>query len=260
MTVASPDKCRALSDRKGIRDVKNTCSKPNITVVPESMALSPRQPLNGQRVQRIPGFERRRSNISHDQEMRMGTLNVGTMTGKGREIVDMMQRRKIEALCVQETRWKGKKARELGCGYKLYYSGADETGRNGVGIILSPKLKDNIVEVVRKNDRVMTLRLIIGDTNVNIISVYAPETGCEVEYKDKFWQDLDDVWTALPESDLSIVAGDFNGHVGQANAAIERVHGGHGEGVLNDDGERLIDFVLAYDLAIVNTFSRRRTM
>ena len=43
-----------------------------------------------------------------------GSLNVGTMNGKNGEITEMMGRRKIEALCAQETRWKGSKARELG--------------------------------------------------------------------------------------------------------------------------------------------------
>lgn len=30
---------------------------------------------------------------------RVGTLNVGTMTGKGSELVDRMQRRKVDTLC-----------------------------------------------------------------------------------------------------------------------------------------------------------------
>ena len=38
-------------------------------------------------------------------------------------------------LCVQETRWKGNKARELGGDCKLFYSGADERRINGVGIV-----------------------------------------------------------------------------------------------------------------------------
>ena len=40
------------------------------------------------------------------KEMRFGSWNVGTMTGKGREMVDVMKRRKIDVLYVQETRWK----------------------------------------------------------------------------------------------------------------------------------------------------------
>ena len=31
--------------------------------------------------------------------LRMGTLNVGTMTGKSRELADMMERRKVDILC-----------------------------------------------------------------------------------------------------------------------------------------------------------------
>ena len=47
-------------------------------------------------------------------DLRVGTLNVESMTGKGSEIVDMMDRRKVDILCVLETKWKGRKARELG--------------------------------------------------------------------------------------------------------------------------------------------------
>jgi len=34
-----------------------------------------------------------------------------------------MQRRKINALCIQEMKWTGQSARELGDGYKVFYSG-----------------------------------------------------------------------------------------------------------------------------------------
>ena len=68
--------------------------------------------------------------------VRIGTLNVGSMTGRSRELADLMMRRRINILCVQETRWKGNKARELGEGCKLIYGGANDQGRNGVGIIL----------------------------------------------------------------------------------------------------------------------------
>ena len=43
----------------------------------------------------------------------VGSLNVGSMTGRSREVADVMKRRKINILCVQETRWRGNKARDL---------------------------------------------------------------------------------------------------------------------------------------------------
>ena len=50
--------------------------------------------------------------------MRVGALNVSPMTGKGRDLADI--RGKVDVLCVQETRWKGGKARSTGAGFKLY--------------------------------------------------------------------------------------------------------------------------------------------
>ena len=60
------------------------------------------------------------------KEMKVGMLNIGTMTGSGREVADMMERRELSVLCVQETRWKGAKAKKLGGGFKLYYYGVDK--------------------------------------------------------------------------------------------------------------------------------------
>ena len=43
--------------------------------------------------------------------LRIATLNVGSMTGKGRELVDVLNRRRTYIACVQETRLKGSKAK-----------------------------------------------------------------------------------------------------------------------------------------------------
>ena len=42
---------------------------------------------------------------------RVGTLNLGTMTGRRRELADTMERREVEVLCVPENRWKSNKAK-----------------------------------------------------------------------------------------------------------------------------------------------------
>ncbi|KAK3564091.1 hypothetical protein QTP86_007551 [Hemibagrus guttatus] len=112
--------------------------------------------------------------------LRIGTLNVGTMTGKGRELADMMERRKVDILCVQETRWKGSKARSIGAGFKLFYYGVDSK-RNGVGVVLKEEFVRNVLEVKRVSDRVMSLKLEIEGVMLNVVSGYAPQVGCELE-------------------------------------------------------------------------------
>ena len=46
--------------------------------------------------------------------IRVGTLNIGTMTGRRKELADMMERKNVDILCLQETKWKGSKARKIG--------------------------------------------------------------------------------------------------------------------------------------------------
>ena len=124
-------------------------------------------------------------------DVRVGTLNVGIMTGKSREIVDMLERRQLDVLCIQETKWKGSKAREPGAGYKLYYHGVDGM-RNDVGIIVKKDYTNGVLEVKRESDRVMSMKLEIEGVGINIVSVYAPQVGCDMEEKDELRRDWKD--------------------------------------------------------------------
>ena len=54
------------------------------------------------------------------------------MTGRGRELADLMKQRNIDILCLQETKWKGSEARNIGDGCKLFYNGGDGR-KNGIG-------------------------------------------------------------------------------------------------------------------------------
>ena len=91
------------------------------------------------------------------QVVRIGTWNVGSMTGRGRELVDVMMRRNVDIACVQETRWKGNCARELGSGYKLIYAGCST--RNGVGVILSAEYAKKVTKVDRFSDRLILVQV-----------------------------------------------------------------------------------------------------
>ena len=90
------------------------------------------------------------------------------------ELVDTLRGRRVDIVCLQETRWIGHKAREIGnIGLKLWYAGGDKN-QNGVGIIVEPNLKDKVVEVNQVDDRIIHLRHLLGKDNINIISAYAP--------------------------------------------------------------------------------------
>ena len=46
----------------------------------------------------------------------------------------------------------------------------------------------------------------------------------------------------------------MNGHVGKVPDGFEGVHGGHGYGKRNVEGEMLLEFAVAMDLVVGNTF------
>ena len=112
------------------------------------------------------------------QKIRIASLNIGTLTAKSREIADLMVRRNIDILCLQETRWtggkSGGKARNIGEGIKLYYSGGGRP-KNGVAICLKEEWQDKVIAVERKSDRIMSMKLVTPRQTYNIVSAYAPQ-------------------------------------------------------------------------------------
>ncbi|KAK3537061.1 hypothetical protein QTP70_000280 [Hemibagrus guttatus] len=168
-----------------------------------------------------------------------------------------MERRRVDILCVQETRWKGSKARSIGAGFKLFYYGVDSK-RNGVGVVLKEEFVRNVLEVKRVSDRVMSLKLEIEGVMLNVVSGYAPQVGCELEEKERFWSELDEVMESIPTGERVVIGADFNGHVGEGNRGDEEVMGKFGVKERNLEGQMVVDFAKRMDMAVVNTYFQKR--
>ncbi|AQL05851.1 Retrovirus-related Pol polyprotein LINE-1 [Zea mays] len=206
----------------------------------------------------LPRRVRRVRKLVKPTRVRVGSWNVGSLTGKLREIVDVAVRRRVNILCVQETKWKGQKAKEVeGTGFKLWYTGT-ATNKNGVGVLIDKSLKDGVVDVKRVGDRIILVKLVIGDLVLNVISVYAPQVGLNENSKREFWEGLEDMVSSVPVGEKLFIGGDLNGHVGTSSTSFEGVHGGFGFGTRNQEGEEILNFALAYDMFIANTFFKKR--
>ena len=190
-----------------------------------------------------------------DKRLRLGSVNVGTMRGRSLEVVEMMQRRQLDFCCLQETRWRGGSARTIGS-CKFFWMGCDE-GISGVGILVAEKWIDDVIEVKRINDRLMVLRVRIGKSVLNLVSVYAPQVGRSMEEKEEFFISLGSVLSAISEGEHLVVCGDMNGHVGKEVNGFEGVHGGYGFGSRNVEGEMLLEFADAMDLVVANTWFKK---
>jgi exonuclease III len=59
-------------------------------------------------------------------------------------------------------------------GFKLWYIGNTST-KNGVSIVLDKSFKDGVVDIKRQGDRIILVKLLVGDLIFNVISAYAPQ-------------------------------------------------------------------------------------
>ncbi|KAK3506526.1 hypothetical protein QTP70_006437 [Hemibagrus guttatus] len=167
----------------------------------------------------------------------------------------------LEEICMEEwaklpateARWKGSKASSIGAGFKLYYYGVDSK-RNGVGVV-------EVWEECSRGDksvRVMSLKLEIEGVMLNVVSGYAPQVGYELEEKERFWSELDEVIESIPTGEQVVIGADFNGHVGEGNRGDEEVMGKFGVKERNLEGQMVVDFAKRMDMAVVNTYFQKR--
>ena len=188
--------------------------------------------------------------------LRIGSWNIGSLTSKSIELAKILQKRKINIACLQETRWVGSRAKNVD-GYKLWYSGVLR-GKNGVGILVDSHLRESVVEVRRVNDRLMTIKLVVGEGTLNVVSAYAPQAGLDEDIKRRFWEGLDEIVRSIPPSERLFIGGYFNGHIGSSAGGYTEVHGGFGFGERNGGGISLLDFAKAFDLVIANSSFMKR--
>jgi hypothetical protein len=64
--------------------------------------------------------------------------------------------------------------------------------------------------------------------------------------------------SSVPISEKLFIGGDLNGHVGSTRVCFIGVHGGFEYRSRNQEGEGILNFVLAYDLIVVNTLFIKR--
>ena len=168
----------------------------------------------------------------------------------------------MDVCCIQEIRYRGGNCRIIkgkDTKYKLYWSRNDKATA-GVGVLVAEEWIEKWFEVQRISDRIILVKLIVGQGVVTFLSVYAPQSGLSDEVKDLFFDQLCAVTARIPASEFLIPYGDWNGHVGRAGAGYREVHGGMGYGRAEPDveGERTLEYAPVFDLLLGKSCFKKR--
>ena len=69
---------------------------------------------------------------------------------------------------------------------------------------------------------------------------------------------LGDLLTRIPAAEAVWIGADFNSHVGEGSRGASEVLGKHGVGMRNEEGDNIVEFAIAHQVAIVNTYFQKR--
>ena len=89
---------------------------------------------------------------------------------------------------------------------------------------------EKVLDVKRVSERFMVVRVIVGRSVLNLISIYAPQTGWSKVVKEEFLAMLGEVVSGIDSGERPLICGDLNGHVGSEIDGFEGVHRGFGFG------------------------------
>jgi exonuclease III len=131
----------------------------------------------------------------------------------------------------------------------------------GLGFIISSDWISNIIHIESLSDRLAVIHLQFANykgkvSKLTIINAYAPTStrvACHPEEAEKFYQDLQSLYTRHKASSLLMVCGDFNSKLGKQQFIDEQFMGHFGKGTRNNNGEILAEFMSINSLFATNT-------
>ena len=150
--------------------------------------------------------------------------------------------------------------------FSLRLSGDSEAsarGQAGVGIALSRKAENALLDWFPVNSRLSAVRL-NGSVKVSrnknsrrclfVVSIYAPTDCSSDDLKDKFYSDLSGLLENARSSDIVMVIGDFNAQIGRLDESERRFGGSHAiPSRRTDNGDRLLNLCAQRGLFLANT-------
>ena len=190
--------------------------------------------------------------------MKIGYINCRGYKGKVADVGDIIEGEKIDIVALVETHIRKEEEGMMPSpeGYELICKGRENGQKKGggVGFLVRKGVKWHIIRHDSwDNDSVVRneMQWIGIETNGNKVAigvVYVGHEGLPDEWNDQVYDRMRMITSHVQQQGYKvIIAGDFNGHIGDG---MEGIEGGDRE--INRNGTRLINFTREYKLRIVN--------
>jgi exonuclease III len=187
-------------------------------------------------------------------------------------IIKQLLKYKIQIAALCETGLYDSGIKQIG-DYTLIYSGMSSVKKtrsaHGVGVCLDKTAtsvwKTSGSEWEAVDERIIKVRLSCTPITVTFIAVYAPVNPSNltmIQASERFYTGLQETIDRVPKGDMIILMGDFNARIGQQQRQLTafRNVGPYTVDMINDNGERLVDFCTVNNVVVTNTFYEHKAV
>ena len=204
--------------------------------------------------------------LNNRTKLNVGFWNVRTLRETGSQSLTMraLHDYKIDIACLSEVRLPDSGMRKIKvpgheADFWLYHSGPpNNSGTKGIAIAVNARAKLALMDWDPLSDRIMRARFAGSPFNLTVIAVYAPTTLAEEDEKDLFYDELQRVFSSIPNNDIVILAGDWNAQLGPGDINTRHIIGRYGLGERCVNGERLLNFADFNRLVVASTMFQHK--